>query len=132
MENHRFPRNARLLLPTQFRAVFDNPPFRFSAGEVLLLARPNELGAPRLGVVAPKKACKLATGRNRFKRQVRESYRLRQDALGELDIIILARGGIAKLDNPGIRQRLDILWTRLLKRSSKATAPLSPSASSSA
>jgi len=127
----RFPRQARLLKPAEFKRVFANPPLRFSAGEILLLATSGESPSPRLGVVAPKKACRLATGRNRFKRQVRESYRLRQDSLGRLDIIILARNGIADLDNAGIRQRLDTLWTRLLKRAPSVLASLSPPESSS-
>jgi ribonuclease P protein component len=127
-----FPRQARLLKPAEFKSVFDSPPLRFSAGEILLLAKPRDAtSAPRLGVVAPKKACRLATGRNRFKRQVRESYRLRQDALAGLDIVILARNGIADLDNTGIRQRLDTLWTRLLKRAPSVLASHLPSESSS-
>jgi ribonuclease P protein component len=120
-----------LLKPAEFKRVFDNPPLRFSAGEILLLAKARESSFPRLGVVAPKKACRLATGSNRFKRQVREFYRLRQDSLGPLDIIILARSGIADLDNAGIRQRLDTLWTRLLKRAPSVLASLSPPESSS-
>jgi ribonuclease P protein component len=127
----RFPRQARLLKPAEFRLVFDNPPLRFSAGEILLLAKPKASGAARLGVVAPKKACRLATGRNRFKRQVRESYRHRQHVLDRLDVIILARSGIADLDNEGIRQRLDTLWTRLLKRLPKVLTPPQSSESSS-
>lgn len=111
-----FPRQARLLKPAQFKSVFDNPPLRFSAGEIVLLARPGNATGSRLGVVAPKRACRLATGRNRFKRQARESFRLRQALLPGLDIVILARNGVADLDNAGIRQRLDTLWTRLLKR----------------
>ena len=118
-----FPRQARLLKPAEFKAVFDNPPLRFSAGEILLLAKPGTSGYSRLGVVAPKKACVLATGRNRFKRQVRESYRATRHAIGGVDVIIMARKGIADLDNAGIRQRLDTLWTRLIKRLPPAPAP---------
>jgi ribonuclease P protein component len=127
----RFPREARLLKPAEFKSVFDNPPLRFSAGEIVLLARPGQTCSPRLGVVAPKKACRLATGRNRFKRQVRESYRLRQQVLAGLDIVVMARNGIADLDNAGIRQRLDTLWTRLLKRAPSVLASHSLSEPSS-
>lgn len=132
MAGAAFPRESRLLQPAEFRAVFDNPPLRFSAGELVLLARPNGLGHSRLGLVAPKKACKLATGRNRFKRQVREYFRRHPHAELGLDIIVMARGGVAKLDNPGIRQRLDTLWTRLLKRAAPPPPPPLPSGSSSA
>ena len=128
----RFPREARLLKPAEFKRVFDSPPLRFSAGEIVLLAKPRrDATTARLGVVAPKKACRLANGRNRFKRQVRESYRMRQESLASLDVIVLARNGIADLDNAGIRQRLDTLWTRLLKRAPSVLASLSPSEHSS-
>lgn len=121
-----FPRQARLLKPAEFKGVFDSPPLRFSAGEILLLAKPGSSGLSRLGVVAPKKACRLATGRNRFKRQVREFYRLHRSSIGSLDIVILARGGIADLDNAGIRQRLDTLWNRLLTRAPSVLTSASP------
>ena len=131
MAGAAFPRESRLLQPAEFRSVFDNPPLRFSVGEIVLLARPNGLDHSRLGLVAPKKACKLATGRNRFKRQVREYFRQHPHEELALDIIVMARGGMAKLDNTGIRQRLDTLWTRLLKRAAPPPRP-SPSDSSSA
>ena len=116
MGDSSLPRHSRLLKPAEYKAVFDNPPHRFSAGQILLLAKPSPTQTSRLGIVAPKKACRLATGRNRFKRQVRESYRERRQTLPAFDIIILARSGIADIDNAGLRQRLDTLWTRLKKR----------------
>jgi ribonuclease P protein component len=108
-----------LLRPREFSDVFEQPQFRLSAGEVMLLASRSEHGVARLGIVIGKKVCKLASGRNRFKRIVRESFRHRAGALDTLDVVILARRGIAELDNPGMRQRLESLWTRLLARRQK-------------
>ena len=97
----------------------------------MLLAVANTASAARLGIVVGKKSCKLATERNRFKRTVRESFRHQCDTLGALDIVIMARRGIAELDNQGMRQRLDTLWTRLRARRLKLLRQESSPASSS-
>jgi ribonuclease P protein component len=116
MPGAAFPKRLRLREPAQFSAVFDAAEVRLSAGEVLLLARRNTLDHPRLGVVIGRKVCRHAAGRNRFKRAVRESYRLRQAELGGLDIIVLARAGVARLEPPLLRERIESLWPRLAKR----------------
>jgi ribonuclease P protein component len=131
MAGAEYPRQVRLLNSAQFKAVFDDSRFRVSTRELLLLARPNALEHARLGIVVGKKNCRMATWRNRVKRQVRESYRHNQPALAGLDIIVLARRGIADLDNGTITQHLTKLWNRLNRtfRESEAApcaAPASP------
>jgi len=108
-----FSRQVRLPDSAQFKAVFDDAPFRASSRELLALARPNDLAYARLGIVVGKKNCRLATQRSRVKRQVRESFRCNRHALDGLDIIVLARRGIAELDNGAIAQQLGRLWNRL-------------------
>jgi ribonuclease P protein component len=115
-----FPRQVRLLKPAQFKAVFDDAPFRASCRELLALARPNGLDHARLGIVVGKKNCRLATRRNRAKRQIRESFRQNQGALAGLDIVLLARRGIDELDNSAMTQHLGRLWNRLSKTSRDA------------
>lgn len=131
MTGTTFPRSARLLQPREFKLVFDSPQFRLSAGEFMLLAVASTGEGPRLGIVVGKKSCKRAIDRNRVKRTVRESFREQRGALGPLDIVIMARRGIAELDNPGMRQRLDTLWTRLLARRLKSLPQGSSPAASS-
>lgn len=132
MAGAEYPRQVRLLNSAQFKAVFDDSRFRVSTRELLVLARPNGLEHARLGIVVGKKNCRRATWRNRVKRQVRESYRHNQPALAGLDIIVLARRGIADLDNGTITQHLTKLWNRLnrtFRQSSEAAscaAPASP------
>ena len=113
MAGAEYPRQVRLLNSAQFKAVFDDSRFRVSTRELLVLARPNGLEHARLGIVVGKKNCRMATCRNRVKRQVRESYRHNQPALAGLDIIVLARRGVAELDNGTITQHLTRLWNRL-------------------
>jgi ribonuclease P protein component len=117
-----FPRQVRLLNAAQFKAVFDDAPFRASCKEILALARPNGLWHARLGIVIAKKNCRHATQRNRAKRLIRESFRQQHAALEGLDIIVLARRGIADLDNGTITQHLDRLWNRLSKTSRAAAS----------
>lgn len=122
MAEATFSRRVRLLDARQFKAVFDDAPFRVSTRELLFLARRNQLPVPRLGLVISKKSCRLAVQRNRVKRLVRESFRQHQGSLTGLDIIVLSRRGIAELDNHTLTQLITQSWTRLLKRS-QTTVP---------
>lgn len=123
MERARYTRQLRLCDSAQFKAVFDGTEARVSLREMLLLARKNGLPYPRLGVVVAKKHCRLATSRNRIKRLIRESYRLHQETLAGLDIIVLARRGIEDLDNATISRSLAKSWTRLGKSARKNPPP---------
>ncbi|MBK6287930.1 MAG: ribonuclease P protein component [Gammaproteobacteria bacterium] len=129
MAEATFSRRVRLLDAQQYKAVFDDAPFRVSTRELLFLSRPNSLPVPRLGLVISKKSCRLAVQRNRVKRLVRESFRQHQGSLTGLDIIVLSRRGIAELDNHTLTQLITQSWTRLLKRSQTA-APGNSDASS--
>lgn len=52
-----------------------------------LLAAPNGLDYPRLGMIVPKKVIATAVARNRVKRLIRESFRLNQNELVGLDVV---------------------------------------------
>ena len=54
-----------------------------------LLAAPNGLSIPRLGMIVPKKVIRTAVGRNRVKRLLREWFR--QDQTGNAGLDIIAR-----------------------------------------
>lgn len=123
-----FGRDKRLLSPGQFKAVFDSPSGKVSGRQILLLARENGLEHPRLGLVIGKKSVKLSVERNRIKRQIRESFRQHQDALGGWDIVIVARKGLAEQDNPELARQIGKLWKRL----GRSTAPVSPAGLSAA
>jgi ribonuclease P protein component len=110
-----FGREKRLLTPRQFKAVFDSPNGKVPGKNVLLLARDNELDHPRLGLVIGKKSVKLSVERNRLKRQIRESFRLSQDSLVGWDIVVVARKGLADLDNAELAQQFGKLWKRLAR-----------------
>lgn len=111
-----FPKSLRLLEAVQFQQVFDDAPFRASHQHFLILARANQLEVGRLGLVIAKKHLRLAVERNRFKRLIRESFRLRQTAFIGLDVIVLSRKGLENLGNAEFSQQLDQQWQRIFKK----------------
>ena len=123
--NLAFGREKRLLTPQQFKAVFDSSSNKVPGKNVLLLARENQLEHPRLGLVIGKKSVKLAVERNRIKRQIRESFRHSQNLLHGVDIVIVARRGIADLSNIELRQQFDKMWKRLARQSITTEQPAS-------
>ena len=86
---YRFGKSHRLLKGADFDAVFAE---RLNAGDRVLLvyAKPNDLGRPRLGLVVSRKVGK-AVRRNRWKRTLREAFRLSQHELPSLDFVVLPK-----------------------------------------
>jgi ribonuclease P protein component len=84
---------VRLSRREDFARVFaDN--LRASDEHLTVLARVNELEHPRLGIAVSRKVVGSAVERNRFKRVVREQFRLMQHDMPALDVVVLARPGI--------------------------------------
>jgi len=78
-----------------------------------LLATPNPLQHPRLGLAISRKVARTAVARNRIKRVIRESYRHWQSRLGALDILILGRVGVATQSKKTLHAALEKLWIEL-------------------
>lgn len=112
MNKLAFSRELRLLTPEHFNSVFQQP-HRAGSPHLTILARNNTLGHPRLGQAVPKKQIKLAVDRNRFKRVVRESFRLNQHKLAAKDYVVIAKKSANDLSNEELRKLLDKLWQRL-------------------
>lgn len=121
-----FGREKRLLTPRQFKAVFDSPSGKLPGRHVLLLVRENQLPHPRLGLVIGKKSVKLSVERNRIKRQLRETFRLHQEQMSGWDVVVIARKGLADLDNAELARQFAKLWKRLASQKPKAAQPPSP------
>lgn len=120
-----FDKSLRLLNANDYKSVFDDATFKLSQKEILILARPNGMQTPRLGLVIAKKSAKQATQRNRIKRVARESFRLQQHHLPGVDTIVLARRGLDRLDNVTLHSLYDRLWLQLTNKFEKYAAKIS-------
>lgn len=116
---YAFGKSMRLLCSGEFKAVFDDAPFRASHQFFLLLARPNELNHARLGLVVAKKHLRFAVQRNLVKRITREVFRHQQDKLGSVDIILLTRKGIDTLDKAQFAAQCQQQMQRIGKKALK-------------
>jgi ribonuclease P protein component len=80
-------RDARLVEKADFDRVFaDNQ--RARTDFLLVMARPNQVGYPRLGMVIAKRLLARAVDRNRVKRCVRESFRHSLPQLPPCDFVV--------------------------------------------
>ena len=112
----KFSREQRLLLPSDYKFVF-NQPIRSSDKLLTILAKENDsCECPRLGFAVATPSVKTAVHRNRIKRLTREFFRLNQHKLARADYIILVRKGIDKLENDVITQSLSKQFNFLRKK----------------
>lgn len=116
----RFQRPHRLLTQPQFDAVFSRG--RRSADRwFTLLYRYNKRGHARLGLALAKKRIRNATGRNRIKRLVRESFRTHRDDLPPVDLVVMARGEAVRATNRELHASLEKHWRRIGEATAKQT-----------
>ncbi|HTU60409.1 MAG TPA: ribonuclease P protein component [Polyangiales bacterium] len=104
----------RLRRKSQFEAVYARGR-RFGDGFFTVIARPND-EAPRLGLAVSTKAAGNSVQRNRIRRVVRESFRLRQRELPPMDLVVSARAGVRGAANAALRASLNTLWTRVTEQ----------------
>jgi len=105
-----FKKTQRLLKKKDYDHVFDQAK-KIATSEFIILSRENNLGYARLGLALSKKMIAKAHDRNRIKRVLRESFR--QTQLPAVDMIFLARQGIAKQTNSSINSKLGKTWEKL-------------------
>ena len=73
--NQTFPLNHRLAHSYEFDAVLDKNEARISSPSLLLLAKQNNQGFNRLGMIVSKKSIPGSVQRNKVKRRIRETFR---------------------------------------------------------
>ena len=107
-------KTARLTGKNRFSRVFRTR--RVHANRFFLIHYARELAASesgsgaRLGITVSRKVHASAVQRNRIRRQIRESFRLRRQCLINTDYVVRARPAAAQLDNAALRQALNELW----------------------
>jgi len=116
--NERFRRCLRILEQDDFKRVFACP-IKSIDGNFTVLATDNSLTHPRLGLAIAKKQVKTSVARNRIKRVVRDSFRLYQNNLPALDIVVLVRQGIAEKDKTALHCSMQRHWRRICRKCEK-------------
>ena len=80
-----------------------------------VLCRDNDVEIARLGLAISKKNCRAATGRNRLKRIVRESFRSNQALLKGLDVVVINQPAARNRSNRQIFDSLHGHWQQCAK-----------------
>ncbi len=92
MADQRFPRSFRVRRDAEFRRAFARRS-AVSDGRLVVFGHPNGLPHARLGVSVPRRIGK-AVVRNRWKRLLREAFRLTRARLpAGVDLIVVPRAG---------------------------------------
>jgi ribonuclease P protein component len=105
MADHLFTKRMRLLRADEFERVFAA---RSSAGDawIVVYGAINDVGHPRLGLTVSRRVGG-ATVRNRWKRLLREAFRLTQHELPRLDLVCIPRPAA----DPQLRRLMESLPT---------------------
>ena len=112
MTRYSFSTDVRIRCAADYKNVFDGALFKVHQPHFLFLAKPNEQTS-RLGIVVAKKKVRRAHERNRIKRIARESFRLNQQAIASLDIVVMPKIGIEDISNAELHQQLKFAWQKL-------------------
>ena len=127
MALYSFGTNVRLHCAADFKSVFDGALFKVHQPHFLFLAKPSEQPKSRLGLVIAKKKVRRAHERNRIKRLARESFRLHQQQLALIDIVVMPKLGIETVSNADLTQQLQLAWRKLNRLVHKHQNTISPS-----
>jgi ribonuclease P protein component len=116
--DQRFTKDERLRLQKEIDAVYAGGR-RWHGRWFRIHVKPNALPHSRLGISIPKRVCG-AVGRNRWKRLLRESFRLNKAAIGPgLDLIAVPTRHPEDLRRADVEQAL----LDLVRRARIAGAP---------
>jgi ribonuclease P protein component len=114
----RFQRSQVLRTGAQFQGVYRQG--RRFGNELLTAAVcANLSGLPRLGLSIAARTVGNAVARNRLRRVIRESFRLRQPELPAVDIVIGARNAARAAAADAVRMALGKLWTEIIATCAK-------------
>jgi ribonuclease P protein component len=118
MSDFRFPKRLRLLQATEFERVFAA---RNSAGNssFALFGAGNDTGHARLGITVSRRVGG-AVERNRWKRLLREAFRLSQHELPATDFVCVVRGPVPP-ELPQLVEAIQMMAKRIDRKIQRAT-----------
>jgi ribonuclease P protein component len=114
-----FPKN-RKLKTDEISSVF-NFRCQFYAEYFRILIKPNQLEIARFAAVVSKKTIRGAVERNYCKRIIREFFRVKQDQMVGLDLVILTRKKFSRSQFEIVKNEFDSLLSKLPHRVAKLT-----------
>ena len=120
MENLSFAKNKHLRKSSEFKIVREANNKLFTKS-ILIYFLENNLGYPRLGLVVSKTVSKKSVTRNLVKRRLREVFRLNQNQIQAIDIVIIARLHSAECSY----HQLEDNFMKALRYAKKTKEPLS-------
>jgi ribonuclease P protein component len=118
---YRLKKDNRLLSAAAFARVFEKAS-RSRDKWFTVLCRDNDSDGARLGLAISRKHCRHATGRNRIKRIIRESFRQHQGDLAGLDIVVLNQPAAAAAGNETLFESLNKHWQKCMRHKQEQNA----------
>ena len=115
MVSFRLAKQSKMVKTDDFSSVF-NLRKRIANRHLVIRYKANEHNIPRLGLIVAKKTAKLAVQRNYMRRVLRELFRLNQQHLPEVDLVVQVQKTFEKPEFMLIKQEFESL---LLKLSAK-------------
>ena len=112
MASFRFARLAKIVKTDDFSSVF-NLRKRIASQHLVMRYRVNEANLPRLGLIVSKKTAKLAVQRNYMRRVLRDLFRLNQQRLPTVDLVIQVQKPFKKPEFTLIKQEFEVLVLKL-------------------
>ncbi|HWW19780.1 MAG TPA: ribonuclease P protein component [Steroidobacteraceae bacterium] len=106
------PAIRRMRRPAEFKRIYASGR-RFSNEFFTANAQVNDLTWARLGMSIAARILRRAVDRNRIRRLIRESFRMHQQQLPSLDIVIGARAAAGTADRVRLRAALESLWQKI-------------------
>lgn len=108
-------RSMRLVCARDYQRVFRTGTRIRGPGCIVVVAENGEERS-RLGLAVARKHVAKATGRNRIKRVIRESFRQHQCVLSGLDIVVVGRQGLSDISNAALFASLQTQWKLVARR----------------
>ncbi|HEY1898251.1 MAG TPA: ribonuclease P protein component [Steroidobacteraceae bacterium] len=111
-ERLTFPAARRLRRKWEFDQLYARGK-RLGNNHFGITVYPNELAMARLGLAVASKPFGGSVPRNRIRRLIRESFRLRQHDLPNVDLVVSARPRAKDASAAELRASLDGLWDKV-------------------
>jgi ribonuclease P protein component len=98
--------------PAEFKRVYAGGQ-RLGSEFFTVNVQRNGAASARLGMSIAARILRRAVDRNRVRRLIRESFRVNQQRLPALDIVIGVRANVKDADNACVRAGLEKLWQKI-------------------